>query len=41
MWTLQRRQVHLGVTAQQICGNDNVKSVSVQHSAVLGYPFIA
>ena len=39
--TLQRRHFEPRVTAQKTCANDNVKSVGVQHFAVLGYLFIA
>ena len=39
--TLQRQQFHLGLTAQKICADDDVKGVSVEHLAVLSHLLIA
>ena len=39
--TSQRQQVHLRVTAQKICADDNIKGVVVKHFAVLSHLFIA
>ena len=39
--TLQRQQFYLGVTAQKICADDNVKGVGVENFAVLSHLLIA
>ena len=39
--TLQGQQLHLGVEAQKISANDNVKGVGVKHFAVLRHLLIA
>ena len=41
MGTLHRRQFQLGVTAQEICADNNFKGVGVKHFAVLGHRLIA
>ena len=38
---LQRQQFYLGVKAQKICADDNIKGVGVQHFAVLRYLLVA
>ena len=41
MRALGRQHFYLGVSSQEVGTNDDVKGVSVQHSAVFGHSYVA